>query len=168
MDWLWPARSSTQAVATQRPVIMGHPLLFGCLAQQSLGASSWCLNTTWESDWQPNCHQPLKRDGVWRQARPPKHQDTSWYHTHKIKTNNLSHIFIYDFIITFIKSYNCSHNYNIINSSSQLHHREIFVSLQVTINESLAQDEKIVDTTFASDIKAEWVPWKHQTHQVQA
>jgi hypothetical protein len=40
--------------------------------------------------------------------------------THKIKTNNLSHIFIYDFIITFIKSYNCSNNYNIISSSSQL------------------------------------------------
>jgi hypothetical protein len=57
---------------------MGHPLLFGCLTQQSLGASN------------------------------------------KIKTNNLSHIFIYDFIITFIKSYNCSHDYNIIISSSQL------------------------------------------------
>jgi hypothetical protein len=115
-----PARPSTQAVASQRPVIMGHPLLFGCLAQQSLGAPSWCLDTTWEPGWQPNCHQPLKRDGVWRQARPPKHQDTSQYYTHKIKTNNLSHIFIYDFIITFIKSYNCSHYYNIISSSSQL------------------------------------------------
>jgi hypothetical protein len=118
--WLWPAWPSTQAVASQRPVIMGHPLLFGCLAQQSLGALSWCLDTTWEPGWQPNCHQPLKRDSVWRQARPPKHQVTSQYDTHKIKTNNLSHIFIYDFIITFIKSYNCSHNYNIISSSSQL------------------------------------------------
>jgi hypothetical protein len=96
----------------------------------------------------------------------------------------LTHNFIYDFIITFIKSYNCSHNYNIISSSSQLqfasqllYHkfiititnclREIFVSLQVTINESLAQDEEIVHTIFTSDIRAEWVPWKHKTHQVQ-
>jgi hypothetical protein len=46
--------------------------------------------------------------------------------------------------------------------------REIFVSQQVTINESWGQDEEIVDTIFASDIRAEWVPWKHQTHQVKA
>jgi hypothetical protein len=34
--------------------------------------------------------------------------------------------------------------------------------------ESLAQDEEIVHTIFASDITAEGVPWKHQTYQVQA
>jgi hypothetical protein len=183
--WLWPARPSVQAMARLRPVKTGHTLLFGLLSQPSLGALSWCLDTTWEPGWQPNCHQPLKRDGVWRQARPPKHQVSSQYHTHNIKTNNLTHNFIYDFIITFIKFYNCSHNYNLISSSSQLqfasqllYHkfiititdclREIFVSLQVTINESLAQDEEIIHTIFASDIRAEWVPWKHQTHQVQA
>jgi hypothetical protein len=118
--WLWLARPSIQAVARLRPVKTGHTLLFGLLAQPSLVTPSWCLGTTWEPGWQPNCHQPLKRYGVWRQAKLPKHQVSSQYHPHKIKTNNLTHNFIYDFIITFIKSYNCSHNYNIISSSSQL------------------------------------------------
>jgi hypothetical protein len=109
--WLWPARPSIQAVARLRSVETGHPLLFGLLAQPILVAPSWCLGTIWEPGWQPNCHQPLKRDGVWCQARPPNHQVPSQYHTHKIRNNNLTHNFIYDFIITFIKSYNCSRNY---------------------------------------------------------
>jgi hypothetical protein len=62
--WLWPARPSIQAMTILRPVKTGHTLLFGLLAQPSLGAPSWCLGTTWEPGWQPNCHQPLKRDGV--------------------------------------------------------------------------------------------------------
>jgi hypothetical protein len=50
------------------------------------------------------------------------------------------------------------------------HHRQnqsIYDRIKI-LNESLAQDEEIVHTIFASDIRAEWVPWKHQTHQVQA
>jgi hypothetical protein len=64
--WLWPARPSTQAVASQRSVITGRPLLFGCLAQQSLAAPRWCLGSNWQPDWQPNYHQPFARGGVWR------------------------------------------------------------------------------------------------------
>ena len=52
----------------------GHSFLFGCLAQSNLAAMSWCLGTTRESGWQPNCHQLLIRAGVWRQARPPNRQ----------------------------------------------------------------------------------------------
>jgi hypothetical protein len=80
-------------------LVFGHHLGAGLAAQ---------LPPTAEAGW---CLAPSQA------AQAPGFIPIS--HT-QYQTNNLPHNFIYDFIITFIKSYNCSHNYNIISSSSQL------------------------------------------------